>query len=76
MVTSSFDQIFETAGEGDFDTVDAGVSYAQGANVEKRSCNGLPGYRRCLSNTITGEGIDGLIGGKGNDFYTIVRSDR
>ena len=34
MVDSSFDQIFENAGEGDFDTVYASVSYQLGNNVE------------------------------------------
>jgi Ca2+-binding RTX toxin-like protein len=87
MVNSSFDQIFENAGEGEFDTVYASVSYALGANIENLFLQGTGNFQaigNAQSNTITGNdgdnlmdgggGIDGLIGGKGNDGYVIDNS--
>jgi Ca2+-binding RTX toxin-like protein len=87
MVDSSFDQIFENAGEGDFDTVYASISYALGANIENLFLQGTGNFQaigNAQSNTITGNdgdnlmdgggGIDGLLGGKGNDGYMIDNS--
>jgi Ca2+-binding RTX toxin-like protein len=87
MVDSSFDQIFENAGEGDFDTVYASASYALGANIEDLFLQGTGNFQaigNAQSNLIIGNdgdnlmdgggGIDGLIGGKGNDGYMIDNS--
>jgi Ca2+-binding RTX toxin-like protein len=87
MVDSSFDQIFENAGEGDFDTVYASVSYALSASIENLFLQGTGNFQaigNALSNVIIGNdgdnlmdggaGIDGLLGGTGNDHYFIDNS--
>ena len=87
IVDNSFDQVIEAAGEGQFDTVYASVSYALCANIENLFLQGTGNFQaigNAQSNTITGNdgdnlmdgggGIDGLIGGKGNDGYVIDNS--
>jgi hypothetical protein len=76
MVGSSFDQIFENFGEGDFVTAYASISYALGANIENLFQQGTGNFQAIGNahyNTVTGNdgsnlmdwggGIDGLIGG-------------
>jgi Ca2+-binding RTX toxin-like protein len=75
------DTVVEAAGEGT-DTVNAGFSYALGANLENLLLTGtaaINGTGNALDNVLTGNsavntlnggaGADTLIGGAGNDIY-------
>ncbi|MFM9938440.1 MAG: VCBS domain-containing protein [Hyphomicrobiaceae bacterium] len=82
-VVDASDTVIELAGEGT-DTVQAGFSYALGANVENLVLTGgddSSGTGNALNNTITGNGganlIDGgagadtMSGGTGDDTYVV-----
>ncbi|HEY8577188.1 MAG TPA: calcium-binding protein [Devosia sp.] len=83
MVDTAGDVVTENANEGT-DTVQASVSYALGANVERLTLTGtasINGTGNGLENILTGNGgsnrLDGgggadtLIGGDGNDVYVV-----
>ncbi|MFZ2300910.1 MAG: putative Ig domain-containing protein [Gallionella sp.] len=77
------DVVIENAGEG-IDTVESGISYALGANIENLTLTGTMtnyGVGNWLDNMLTGnsvanvldgrEGADTMQGGSGNDIYVV-----
>ncbi len=84
IIDSSFEQIFENAGEGTADAIYTTVDFQLSANLENAFMQGtanLAVYGNDLVNVIIGNdgdnllnggaGIDGLLGGKGGDTYVI-----
>ena len=77
------DSIIENAGEGT-DTVQSGITYSLGANVENLTLTGTSAFNGTgneLDNVLTGNssantldggtGADTMIGGLGNDIYIV-----
>lgn len=77
-VVDALDTIVENAGEG-IDTVQAGITYTLGANIEKLTLTGssaIDGYGNELDNTLTGNSAANVLaGGLGNDTYVIGATD-
>ena len=72
------DTVIENASEG-IDTVQAGVTYTLGANVENLTLTGsaaINGTGNALDNTLTGNSAANVLaGGPGNDTYVIGATD-
>jgi Ca2+-binding RTX toxin-like protein len=77
LVDTSGDVVTEAANAGT-DTVRASISYTLAANVENLTLTGstnITGKGNDLSNVLAGNsGNNTLIGGLGNDYYTLNRS--
>jgi Ca2+-binding RTX toxin-like protein len=77
-VVDALDTVVENASEG-VDTVQVGITYTLGANVEKLTLTGssaINGYGNELDNTLTGNSAaNALAGGLGNDTYVIGATD-
>ncbi len=77
-VADALDTLVENAGEGT-DTVQAGITYTLGANVEKLTLTGsaaINGTGNELDNTLTGNSAANVLaGGLGNDTYVIGATD-
>lgn len=87
VVENAFDAVIENASSG-IDTVEAGISYTLGSNVENLVLTGVAdinGTGNSLANVITGNaggntlsggaGADTLVGGLGNDTYIFGAGD-
>jgi Ca2+-binding RTX toxin-like protein len=87
VVDNAGDAVIENAAEGT-DTVQTGISYVLGANLEKLTLTGSSAINASgneLANTLTGNsgnnildggaGADTLVGGAGNDTYYVSTGD-
>jgi Ca2+-binding RTX toxin-like protein len=78
MVDDVGDRVTEQAGQGT-DTIQSGVTYALGANVENLALIGnaaINGTGNSLNNVLTGNGaVNVLTGGAGNDTYVVGAGD-